>query len=236
MGDDRGVVSVMGDVVRRPASPWTGTIHSLLQHLCLKGLPVPEPLELTPTHEVLRFVPGEAGERAWFHQSTVAGVRSAGRLLRCVHDATVDWQVPPGAVWSVPVEGGPIIAHGDPKPPNMTWSDCRAIGLFDWDAARPAERVSDIAYALYWFAPFDVDEIELQRRCLPIGVDSRRRIEAFLDGYGWDESGDLDAVIAARRHRAVDEVVHAARMGCEPQASWIREGVPPEWLQPPRLA
>ncbi|MEL4356999.1 MULTISPECIES: phosphotransferase enzyme family protein [unclassified Luteococcus] len=235
MGDDRGAVVVMGDVVRRPAGPWSPTVHSLLRHLVGKGAPVPEPLELHSNHELLRVVPGDGGTMAWPHQTTIASVRSAGRLLRSIHDATLDWTPPANAQWSVTVEGGPVICHGDPKPPNMTWRDGRAIGLFDWDTARPAERISDVAYALYWIAPFDVDAAELDRRGLHHTIDAWRRIDAFLDGYAWDETIDIMAEVTARRRLAVREVVEAARAGIEPQAGWLADGIPSAWIEAPRL-
>ncbi|WP_392543000.1 phosphotransferase enzyme family protein [Oryzobacter telluris] len=228
-------VSICGDVVRRPAAPWTETVHSLLSHLRAAGLPVPEPLGIEGSVEQVRFVPGAAGDEAWPHQVSVGAVRSAGALLRAVHEATRGWVPPPSARWAVGSEGGPTICHGDPKPPNFAWRDGAAVGLFDWDVARPAPPTSDIAYALYWFAPFDDDDAELARRGLPINVDARARIDAFLEGYGWTEPFDVLEAVAFRRRQAVDEVIHLGAQGVMPQAQWVDDGWPQQWRKGPQL-
>ena len=61
-------IEISGDVVRRPAKPWTPTVHSLLGHLYAAGLPVPEPLDLDENTETVRLLPGAAGQDAWPHQ------------------------------------------------------------------------------------------------------------------------------------------------------------------------
>ncbi len=221
--------------MRRPAAPWTETVHSLLSHLRAAGLPVPEPLGIEGSVEQVRFVPGAAGDEAWPHQVSVGAVRSAGALLRAVHEATRGWVPPPSARWAVGSEGGPTICHGDPKPPNFAWRDGAAVGLFDWDVARPAPPTSDIAYALYWFAPFDDDDAELARRGLPINVDARARIDAFLEGYGWTEPFDVLEAVAFRRRQAVDEVIHLGAQGVMPQAQWVDDGWPQQWRKGPQL-
>lgn len=217
--------------MRRPAAAWTSTVHSLLQHLFDAGAPVPEPLELADGVETVRFLPGHAGEDAWPHQTSVAGVRSAGRLLRALHDATLTWSPPHDAVWAVPAEAGSagVLCHGDPKPPNMTWHRHRATGLFDWDAARPAPRLSDVAYALQWIAPFFEDDAELRRRGLPTDVHVMTRAGAFLEGYGWSDPIDILAVVTDRRRQAIAEVTHLGGRGVEPQATWVAHGWPERW-------
>lgn len=163
-------------------------------------------------------------------------MRSASRLLRQVHDATTDWPRPDGVEWAVPEEGGPVMCHGDPKPANFAWSAGRVTGLFDWDVARPATRESDVAYALYWFAPFDADRAERRRRWLDDGAGPVARIEAFLDGYGWARDHfDVTASVARRRRLAIAEVEHLARAGLEPYATWTREGLVEAEDEPPRL-
>jgi hypothetical protein len=226
---ERRNVEIVGDVVRRPRKPWTATVHALLRHLVDEGLPVPEPVAIEGPDEFVRLVAGDAGDAAWPHQSGLTGVASAGRLLRRIHDATRSWTPPRDAAWAVPAEGASVICHGDPKPENMAWRDERAVGLFDWDDARPAEPISDVAYALEWFTPFDVDPDELVRRGLRPHPDRRARISAFLDGYGWEGGLDVVDAVLRRQQRAIDEVVWLGAAGHEPQASWVAAGWPARW-------
>ncbi len=230
MGSPR-IVQIDGGVVTRPVKPWTATVHSLLRHLFDAGLPVPEPLDIDGDVERVGLVAGDAGQDCWPHQLETASVRSAGRLLRLLHDATQSWTPPADAVWAAPARPGPtaVICHGDFQPANLAWRDHRAVGAFDWDAARPAERLSDIAYALEYLAPFETDPAELARRGFR-GVPPRReRIDAFLDGYGWPEPFDIVETVAARQRQAIDEVVLQGRDGHEPQATWVGQGWPRRW-------
>ena len=222
-------VRIVGDVVLRPAKPWTPTVHALLRHLHAEGLPVPEPLGIDGGVERVRLVPGDGGEDAWAHQTTTRSVASAGRLLRRIHDATRGWEPPPHAVWSVPPEGGDVICHGDPQPGNMSWRDGVAVGLFDWDAARPAPPLSDVAYALEWLTPFSTDPAGLHARGPTADVDRRSRIDALLDGYGWDGPIAVVDAVLARQQRAIDEVLHLGARGQEPHATWVAEGWPARW-------
>lgn len=222
-------IRIVDGVVRRPTKPWTSTVQSLLSHLHRRGLPVPEPLGYDPTYEYVGLVEGDAGVDAWPHQLSLEGVRSAGNLLRDIHDVTAQWRPPADAMWSVPHAGGPVICHGDPQPANFAWRDGRAIGLFDWDAARPGERLNDVAYALIWLAPFDTDPAELKRRGFIAAPDRPARIAAFLDGYGWRGSFDVVEEVVRRHTQAIDEVVWLGERGHQPHASWVADGWPERW-------
>jgi hypothetical protein len=105
-------VRINKNVVERPAKPWTQTLHALLHHLHGSGLPVPEPFDVGGGVERVTLVPGAAGSDAWAQQLSVESVRSAGRLLRRVHDATVGWVPPADANWAVPFLPGDVIGHG----------------------------------------------------------------------------------------------------------------------------
>ncbi|MET0692418.1 MAG: phosphotransferase [Propionibacteriaceae bacterium] len=222
-------ISIRDGVVRRPAKPWTPTIQSLLQHLHGKGLPVPKPLGYDSELEYVRLVEGDAGDAAWPHQRDLAGVRSAGALLRQVHDASAGWTPPATSVWSVPFQPSPIICHGDPQPANFAWRDGQAVGLFDWDAARPGGPLGDVAYALLWFIPLNADEDELVRRGFLAVPDRQARAEAFLEGYGWSAALDVTEAAVARHGQAIDEVVWLGDRGHEPHASWVAAGWPDRW-------
>lgn len=223
------VIEIDGDVVRRPAKPWTATVHSLLRHLHGSGLPVPEPLDRDERFEWVRLLPGDGGDAAWPHQVGLEGVRSAARMLRRIHDATSGWAPPADAAWAVPAEGSEIIAHGDPKPGNMAWIDGRPVGLFDWDAARPADRMSDVAYALEYLVPFESAAGELAHRGFSAPPDRAARLDAFLDAYGWSAPFDVVDAVVRRQHQAIDEVVLAGAQGHEPEATWVAAGAPAQW-------
>ena len=76
-----GGVTVLDDLVLRPALPWTATVHTLLRHLRDVGLDcVPEPVGIRDGVEALRFIPGDCGPDAWRHQRTESGVRSAAEM------------------------------------------------------------------------------------------------------------------------------------------------------------
>ncbi len=223
------VVRIRGEIVLRPRKPWTPTVHALLAHLHARGLPVPEPLGYDDREEQVRLVPGAAGTDAWPHQLGLDGVRSAGVLLRQVHEATLDWRPPAGARWSVPSAGGPVVCHGDPQPANFAWRGGRAVGLFDWDGARPAAPMSDVAYGLLWFTPVNADEAEVRSRGFVGPPDRRARAEAFLDGYGWSDPVDVVDAAVTRHAQAVAEVELLGAEGHQPHAGWVAAGWPDRW-------
>lgn len=230
MAEDRSI-RIRGDVVSRPRKAWTPTVHSLLTHLHGRGLPVPEPLGYDDREEHVRLVVGDAGDEVWPHQRELTGLRTAGALLRQIHDASTDWRAPADAEWSVPSAPGPVICHGDPQPANFAWRGGQAVGLFDWDSARPDAPVGDVAYALLWFTPFNADQVEIRRRGFSDVPDRQARAEALLEGYGWTEPIDVAAVAVERHLQAVDEVVWLGNSGHEPQASWVAAGWPARWRE-----
>ena len=173
---------------------------------------------------------------AWRLQATEEGLRSAARLLRRVHDATRSWTPPPDAVWAVPSTPSGTVCHGDPGPWNMVWRDGEAVGLIDWDLARPAPALDDVAYALDYLAPLRSDEDCVRWHGFDVPPDRRARVRIFLeaygtdaygtDAYGIDPAGIVDAILARRRATIVELRDLAAR-GVEPQHAWVAEGFVP---------
>jgi len=222
-------VAIRGDVVSRPASNGTNTVHGFLRHLRSRGVVgVPEPLGVHDGVETLRFVDGDDGGQGWYHQHTDEGVASAARLLRRIHDASRDWTPPADAVWGAPVVEGDelVLCHGDPGPWNFIWHDREALALIDWDYLHPAPRLDDVAYALLWFAPLRPDELALEWHHFPTVPDRRHRVGVFLDAYGRDALPAFDVVdtVAARMQRTSDHVAALAAQGQEPQRAWVADG------------
>lgn len=216
-----------GTVVR-PAGPGTDTVFSLLRHLRAQGLDcVPEPFTHDDTTETLRYLDGDSGGDAWWHQHDVSGLRSAARLLRDIHDASRTWQPPTDAVYGLPaVDGDELVyCHGDPGPWNFVWQDGRAVGLIDWDYLHPAPRLDDVAYALFWFAPLRSDADCLEWHHFPEVPDRRARVAAFLDAYGPLPDFDVLEAVVARRRATVTHVQALADRGAEPQRTWVADGL-----------
>lgn len=234
-------IQITGDVVRRPAHPWTPTVHAFLHYLRTTGLEcVPEPLGIERDTgggaggaggdtETLRYLPGASGRDGWFAQHSPDGLASAARLLREVHDASVGWVPPEDAQWAAPpVRGDDLVTcHGDPGPWNFVWDGHEAVGLIDWDFLHPAPRSDDVAYALRWFAPARSDVHALDWHHFPVVPDRAARIRAFLAAYG-DLPGcrgsDWVEAIARRIEATVEIATSLARDGVEPQRTWVEAG------------
>jgi hypothetical protein len=220
-------VNIDSEIVTRPVSSSTETIHSFLRHLRAQGLTcVPEPLGVDERVERLRFIEGASGSQGWYHQHTDAGVASAARLLRVIHCAGKDWHPPEGATWQAPpVEGNDVVfCHGDPGPWNFVWRDTEAIGLLDWDYLHPAPRLNDVAYAVRWFAPFRSDEHALDWHHFPTLPNRRERARTFIDSYGGLQRFDVVGAVLRRMHMTNDLVQDLANRGVEPQRTWVADG------------
>jgi hypothetical protein len=225
-------IEIVDDVVRRPAQPWTPTVHALLRHLRSTGLDcVPAPLGIDGEVELLGYLPGAAGRDGWFAQHSLEGMQSAAGLLRRLHDASAGWSPPDDAVWAgsaagltVSATADLVMCHGDPGPWNFVWNGHQATGLIDWDFLHPGPRLDDVAYALRWFAPARSDVLALDWHHFPEVPDRRERIRAFLDAYGDLPAFDHAEAIARRMEATMEVERSLAKTGVEPQRTWVAEG------------
>jgi len=220
-------VSIRADVVSRPASPATPTIHSLLRHLRAQGLDgVPEPLGVRDGVETLAFIEGADGGQGWYHQHTDQGLASAAQLLRKIHDVSRDWIPPIDAVWGAPAVSGDelVYCHGDPGPWNFIWHEHEAVALIDWDYLHPAPRLDDVAYALRWFVPLRSDQLALEWHHFPEIPDRRHRIQVFTEAYGGLPAFDVVDMVTARMQATIDHCRARADQGQEPQRTWVADG------------
>lgn len=220
-----------GPLVRRPAQTWTATVHALLRHLRARGLEcVPRPLGIEDGVETVSFLPGASGADCWPLQATDAGLRSAARLLRTVHDASRGWTPPPGARWGGVAEvDAEVVCHGDPGPWNMVWDGPEAVGLIDWDFAHPGRAIDDVAYALEYFTPFRSDEDAVRWHGFGAAPDRPARLRMFIEAYGigaggLDSADGLVDAVLARQERTLALVAALARDGAQPQRQWVEEG------------
>jgi aminoglycoside phosphotransferase (APT) family kinase protein len=170
-------VQRVGDLVQRDAGPWTPTVHRFLEHLHARGIPgVPLPVAADAEHELLTFVVGTVPEYPLPEWVWSDGVLDAGaRLLRRIHDASLDFD-PVDAHWQSPVhEPSEVICHNDFAPHNLVFDDGALVGAIDFDTCSPGPRLWDLAYFATRTIPFsdggDRREIE-------------RRIDVLLSSYG----------------------------------------------------
>lgn len=227
---DFGRVERIGDTVHRPVAPWTGAVHGLLRHLEAVGYDrAPRVLGFDDQgREVLTWISGDSGPEGWGKVVDDKGLTAFGRLLREYHDAVADYRPPPTTAWSTKTGSpadGEVVCHGDFGPWNTVWRGDAPIGIIDWDHARPAPRLHDVAYALEYTAPFRDDAQCLRWLRYPEPPDRRHRLEVFAAAYGLtDTSGLVDAVLAVQE-ADIDAVRRLAEQGQEPQATWVGEGL-----------
>ena len=200
-----GLVRV-GSTVRRPAGPWSPSVHHFLLHLESVGFEgAPRSLGFDERgRPVLEFVAGEVrppGSPA----DTEAGLRRVGRLLLELHDASAGYAPLPDAQWNTVIapDREDLVVHHDAAPWNLVVGPDRWV-LIDWDTAAPGSRLWDLSYAAHGFVP------------LAPGVgaaDAGRRLRALVDGYGLDEQDRRELV--ALLHRRVLSMVDLLRAGAE---------------------
>ena len=221
-------ISVRDGVVTRPAAAWSPTVHAFLRYLRGRGLTcVPEPLSIEDGVERLVAIEGDAGGAGWAHQHSEAGLRSAARLLRTIHDASVGWELPEGAVFCAPdilPASDTVWCQGDVGPWNMVWRDEVAVGLIDWDFLHWGARLDDVAYALRWFTPARDDEMALGWHHFPTVPDRAARVRVFLEAYGGLPAFDVAEAIVARMEVTMALELSLARAGVEPQRTWVAQG------------
>jgi len=231
-----GDVTIVDDLVLRPARPWTGAVHALLAHLREQGLEcVPEPVGVRHDVEAVTFIPGDSGGDAFRYHETEGGLESAARLLRRVHDAAAGFEPPKGVEWAhPPVPGAATVCHGDPAPWNFVWRDGEAVGLIDWDHAYPGPPIDDVAYAIDTFTPFRPDDVATRDHRFAEVPDRAARMRAFAEAYGLGGTIGLVDRVIARQQLTVDRVLSLADRGLDPWAAWCREGYLDELRARPR--
>jgi hypothetical protein len=220
-------VSRVGSTVRRPTAFWSPAVHGLLRYLESAAFPAPRLLHADGDTETLTWIDGESGADGWANVVPGEGLRRWARFLRQYHDTVAGYLPPQGSVWSsgpgTPAQGE-LICHGDFGPWNAVWHDGHPAALIDWDHARPASPLFDVAYALEYAVPFRDDEECVRWLRYPAPPDRRRRIEVFCDAYGMTAPADVSALVANQQRTTTATCAELARRGIEPQATWVREG------------
>jgi len=217
----------IGETVRKPVMPWSPAVHRLLDHLESQGFEGAPAAHGTDKQGrmILTYLAGDVG-----NYPLPDAVRSdqalttSARLLRRYHDATTDLAQHPGGDWQfdalAPVE---VICHGDFAPYNCVFTGERAVGLIDFDAARPGPRAWDLAYALYRYAPLTHPD---NHDGWGTTEQQARRARDFLDAYGCtrQERRTVMDMAAPRLQSLADFMREGASAGDENFRRHIEEG------------
>jgi hypothetical protein len=213
----------IGATVRKPVSQATPAVEALLAHLRSVGFGG-APLSLGRDdvgRQVLEFVPGSlwSGE----NQSTIAGLRRVGRLIRELHDALSSFRFSAAATWDAltPADGDDLICHNDLAPWNLICSGERWV-FIDWDNAAPGTRLWDLAWAAISFPP-------VEPGCNLLTAATK--IRAIVDGYDLrlSQYPRLLQLMVRRSRAASDLLIEGARTGRQPWARLYAEGHDEYW-------
>ena len=180
-----GLITRVGDTVRRPQRATSPATRALLEHLERAGFEgAPRYLGIDERgREVLSYIPGEAAispHPRW--ALTDQALVSVAELLRSYHRAVASFDPAPHQ-WPDPVPRafrGGLVSHNDPNLDNVIFAGGRAVALIDFDLAGPGSVAWDLACAARLWAPLR------DRRDRP-GESHRRslaRLALFADAYG----------------------------------------------------
>jgi hypothetical protein len=195
-----GVVRI-GDTVRRPRGPWSDAVAAYLRHLERVGFEgAPRYLGVDAQgRDVLDFVegevPGQPVVEPWAaSEKVLVGV---ARLLRRLHEASVSFAPPEGAVWfgddvrvvfpaGLPPEPpADLVSHFDVTPQNVVFRNGEPAALIDFDLTRPGSRLRDVVNTAMWWVPLIPPG---DRDPAFAGCDVPSRLSLFAGAYGLAET------------------------------------------------
>ncbi len=201
-------VQRQGNVVLRPAGPWTPTVHSLLRHLeevGFSGAPRVVGSGFAPDgRETLSYIKGEFTHPGpW----TIEGAAGVGHLLRQLHEATASYRPPPDAVWPPWFGRGlggskRVIGHCDVAAWNIVTRDGLPAALIDWETAGPVDPMIELSQACWLNAKLFSDDVAEREGLPPLEVRARQ-LRAIVDAYGLSTKqrrGFVDRIIGYAIH------------------------------------
>ena len=217
-----------GNLIVRPARPWTPGVHALLAALHRNGFEAaPLPDGYDELWERVTYLPGDTGD---FDNCTdmrsEKALRSAASLLRRYHDCSALFagNLEADHLWQLPARPPcEVICHGDFAPYNVVLNDGEAIGIIDFETAHPASRCWDLAYAIYRWAPLS-SSAAIEELGRP--ADQIRRARIFVDAYGLPvaERPCLPDITVERLEALLSFMQHEAARGIERYRRNLRDG------------
>lgn len=231
LGGTLNSVARLGDTVRRPAGPWTPTVHALLRHVRDRAFDLaPEPLGLDESgREILSYIPGTTVGWSLPWPDVIRSdslLEQVGAAAAHYHRAVRDFR-PTGLVpWqsgSALLGTTEVVCHHDLAPYNVVIAGGRLRGVIDWDLAGPGTVLSELAFVAWQWVPLHGPFVSgLLGWSRP--PDRGRRLRLLLDAYGLgDRSGFIDEV-AARIEYNRDLMIRKAAAGDAAYQGLIQQG------------
>lgn len=191
----------VGDTVRRPSTSNSDYVRRVLRGLESVGF------ERAPKYlgsdekcrDVLSYVHGYVVERCrpfncgvWSDKQLM----SAARLLRSLHDASVEAGL---------VSPGNVVCHGDASPANAVFKSGEPYALIDFYNAFEGVRNEDVAYSAWLWLVLGPTGPDIGLQC--------RRLRLWCDTYGAQERNALLDYLTARQERMEQELINDLRAG-----------------------
>jgi len=215
----------VGETVRRPAGPWTPSVHALLCHLNAVGFPgSPRSFGIdTQGRHVVEWIDGEVTHPYLRRHRSDVSLPDVGHMIRDFHEAVSGFSPAADAQWNVVIEpdAHDMIIHHDLASWNFVHGADRPV-FIDWDNAGPGSALWDLALAAHGFADLAPG--------VPVRV-AGRRLRSLVDGYGLDDAERLRlAALLPVRYRAMfDLLERGGRTGAQPWRRLWEQGHGKSW-------
>lgn len=223
-GGGRTAVTRRGEVVLRPAAPWSPSTVALLRHLEQVGFAgSPRPVGsgfAADGREAVTYIPGAfVHPHAW----TDDGVAAVGDLLRRLHEAVTGFAAPPGAVWQpwfgrALGQGPRVVGHCDTGPWNVVAREGAPVALIDWEVAGPVDPLVELAQAAWLNAQLMGDAVA-EAVGLGTADDRARQLRLLVDAYGLPRAEREHLLELMVQVAVTDAVVQAEEAGVTPTST-----------------
>lgn len=220
LSEEKGVRRC-GDVVERPAHPWSANIQCFLEHLRRSSLPVEHILDIADGKE--RFVFTEA-EMVHPNRWEDEALYRVGELTAALHRSGRTFRSPSADCQSWCLreigKGERIWCHGDIAPWNLLTKNGMPYQLVDWEFSGPLDPFVELA-RVCWLFPQLVDDDLQALYSLPPPEKRAEQVRIICEGYGLEPSRRIqlveqiiEVIICETAHEAIDPGVSFEDKGC----------------------
>ena len=155
-----------------------------------------------------------------------------GELFAALHAASRGFR-PASPIWreyEVPMKEDEIVCQGDAGPWNVVSRDGMPAGLIDWDGARPARPIDDLASIAWHFVPLGTDDL-ITTCGFDRSFDPGRRLRILCDAYGLEDRVSILPALSRVKQLAPMVLRYWQPLRTGAAANWLRATVADlDWL------